>query len=69
MTERDTAKALRDQLLSAFALLTLASFNGHAARYLLGEWPWCYIETDGFKRLGMLARLSGDRLATRPDQV
>ncbi len=24
----------------AFALLTLASFNGHAAHYLWGEWPW-----------------------------
>ena len=24
----------------AFALLTLASFNGHAAHYLWGHWPW-----------------------------
>lgn len=24
----------------AFALLTLASFNGHAAHYLWGQWPW-----------------------------
>ena len=24
----------------AFALLTLASFNGHAAHYLWGPWPW-----------------------------
>ena len=24
----------------AFALLTLASFNGHAAHYLWGRWPW-----------------------------
>ena len=24
----------------AFALLTLASFNGHAAHYLWGDWPW-----------------------------
>ena len=23
-----------------FALLTLASFNGHAAHYLWGQWPW-----------------------------
>ena len=23
-----------------FALLTLASFNGHAAHYLWGDWPW-----------------------------
>ena len=24
----------------AFALLTLASYNGHAASYLWGDWPW-----------------------------
>lgn len=24
----------------AFALLSLASFNGHAAHYLWGDWPW-----------------------------
>lgn len=24
----------------AFALLTLASYNGHAAHYLWGQWPW-----------------------------
>ena len=24
----------------AFALLTLASYNGHAASYLWGQWPW-----------------------------
>ena len=27
-------------LTCAAALFTLASFNGHAAHYLLGEWPW-----------------------------
>ncbi|MDP3519635.1 MAG: diguanylate cyclase [Hydrogenophaga sp.] len=27
-------------LTCAAALFTLASFNGHAAHYLLGQWPW-----------------------------
>ena len=27
-------------LTCAAALFTLASFNGHAAHYLLGDWPW-----------------------------
>lgn len=26
--------------VSVFALLTLASYNGHVARYLVGGWPW-----------------------------